>query len=199
MSAASDDPRVLDETPGTESNALNESPDSAAPSVAPQQDAEALRDALDRIAKLPARVDRVASKTAPEWRELWIRVGEVLAAQKKSLPSTKKFGDWIHLRGLDQGPLKDARVRSEAIWMAENAQEIREIREDDFPRGELSRCTSPKRFHSACREAGFEWARSPKREVKPKPPKVDWEQKYHEAEAEIDRLKALLDEQVVAA
>lgn len=55
--------------------------------------------------------------TAAEQRELWREVGEALLVGRKQNPSNQGFSKWCKEMGFDD---MNPRVRSDAMWMAEN-------------------------------------------------------------------------------
>ncbi|OXI91592.1 hypothetical protein CFB40_02465 [Burkholderia sp. AU31652] len=54
--------------------------------------------------------------TAAEQRQLWKEVGEALMVGRKEHTSNQEFGKWCVEMGFDM----DARVRSDAMWLAAN-------------------------------------------------------------------------------
>lgn len=54
--------------------------------------------------------------TAAEQRQLWREVGEALLVGRAQNPSNQAFGLWCEDKGFDM----DARVRSDAMWLAQN-------------------------------------------------------------------------------
>jgi hypothetical protein len=54
--------------------------------------------------------------TAAEQRQLWREVGEALCEGRRMYPANQAFGAWCVNEGFDM----DARVRSDAMWLAQN-------------------------------------------------------------------------------
>jgi hypothetical protein len=73
--------------------------------------------------------------TAAEQRLLWRQVGEALAYGRALHPSNQAFGAWCTEQGFDM----DARVRSDAMWLASSVDQKTEVPAGLATPGEIRR------------------------------------------------------------
>lgn len=97
-------------------------------------------------------------------RDDWLKVGEALAVGRAENPSHQAFGGWCDANGF--GDI-DARVRSDALWLAKNRQAVFRISEDG------GKDNNPQAIRSAYRKLQRQSVATEKHKAKPaKQPKT---------------------------
>jgi hypothetical protein len=85
---------------------------------------------VDRGARVRALLTRIQeadaliAKTSRMTLAAWYEIAQLLAEQKKLMPSTQAFGKWCREQGLNTGLLKSPFVRAKVRWMGEHLVDL---------------------------------------------------------------------------
>jgi hypothetical protein len=89
-------------------------------------------------------------------REGWRKYGEALLEARAVYPSNQDYNQWIADNELDVPPAASSATRSDAVWLAEHWQQV----EKHFTFERKTDLHHPQNIRTACRAAGFEWAKA---------------------------------------
>jgi hypothetical protein len=119
------------------------------------------RVALQRIEDLS---DEIEDVLAPKCREAWHTYGQALWDQRQLMPSKIEFGHWVKEQRLDTGRAASPSVRSDAMWLARQWDDLQSCKTLS---GKPIGGHHPTYIRRECREAGLRFAQGPDRDDPP--------------------------------